>query len=421
MPRVGVSWDVFGSGRFVVHSAYGIFYDTLLNGVGGPIRAATQTAPWTVVRTRTGSINYADPLIGIANPFVAGTITQPVSLFTIDSALKPPYAQNWNLAFDARVLGQTLTVEYAGTKGTHLPRFMEGNPAVYSTGATAANADRRRLYADCTAPTGPCGVAAVAMLADITSSNYHAGEVRLSRSFSHGIGYNVSYTFSKTLDYVSSLHMTGPAPLLVTGELDIAQNPLDLSAEYGPSLFDARHRLVASAMWDLPLFRNSHGLLKWAFADWQLNSIASFNSATPFTVYDSRNVSLQASHPSISGAWGDRPDIVSDPNANAPHTVQQWVLPSAFHRLDAATKAGQFGNERRNAIRGPGFGNVDFSLLKTIPVSERWKMQFRAECFNAMNHPNFGIPVNDLNSPSFGEILSAGSPRVLQFALKVIY
>src|SRR5262249_49511347 len=148
----------------------------------------------------------------------------------------------WNLSIEKQFGVQTLTFSYVGGAGTHLPRFIEGNPAVYGSGATAQNADRRRLYAGCTKPTGPCAVGPVALLAGITNSNYNAGQVPFARNFTNGIAFNLSYTLSKTLDDVSSLHMAGPAPLLITGETDIAQNPFDLKAEYGPSLFDARHR-----------------------------------------------------------------------------------------------------------------------------------------------------------------------------------
>ena len=343
MPRIGFSWDVTGKGTTVLHSGYAIFYDTLENGVGGPLRVASQTNPWTVVRSVPAGMNFQDPLWNVTNPFVPGTFSHPASLFTIDSNLKPPYAQDWNLAIEQQIGGQILTVSYVGTKATHLPRFVEGNPAVYGPGATAQNADRRRMYASCTALTGPCGVGAVAILTGNSNSNFHAGEVHLSRAFASGLAYNIAYTFSKTLDYVSSLHMAGPAPLLITGETDIAQNPFDLKAEYGPSLFDARHRFVASGIYDIPAFRNSRGLAHEILGGWQINSIVTLTSGTPFTVYDSRNVSLQAPHPSISGAWGDRPNVVSDPNAG-PHTPKQWVLRSAFQQLNAVTQAGQFGN-----------------------------------------------------------------------------
>jgi hypothetical protein len=85
------------------------------------------------------------------------------------------------------------------------------------------------------------------------------------------------------------------------------------------------------------------------------------------------------------------------------------------------TQAGQFGNEGRNIVRGPGIESVDLSLFKNFAVSESQRVQFRAECFNSLNHPNFGLPENDLESPAFGQILQAGQPRLLQLALKYIF
>jgi hypothetical protein len=97
------------------------------------------------------------------------------------------------------------------------------------------------------------------------------------------------------------------------------------------------------------------------------------------------------------------------------------VSRSAFQRLDPNTQAGQFGNEGRNVVRGPGIANVDLSLLKTVPLAERMRLQFRAECFNIANHANFGLPDNDIASPTFGQVLESGPPRLIQFGLKLMF
>jgi hypothetical protein len=153
---------------------------------------------------------------------------------------------------------------------------------------------------------------------------------------------------------------------------------------------------------------------------WQFNGIGSFSSGTPFTVYDSANVSLQGQAPEISGFYSSRPDLVANPNAG-PHTPNQWVSRSAFQRLDPTTQAGQFGNEGRNVVRGPGIANVDLSLFKNFAIGERKRIQFRAESFNVVNHPNFQLPQNDIASPEFGQILEAAPPRLFQLALKLIF
>lgn len=117
--------------------------------------------------------------------------------------------------------------------------------------------------------------------------------------------------------------------------------------------------------------------------------------------------------------FGDRPNVVGNPNKGAPHRVSQWVSPSAFQRLDPVADAGQFGNEQRNSVDGPAFGSLDASLYKSFPLAEKTKLQFRAEAFNLTNHTNLILPVDDINSPAFGQVTEAQSPRILQFALKI--
>jgi len=89
--------------------------------------------------------------------------------------------------------------------------------------------------------------------------------------------------------------------------------------------------------------------------------------------------------------------------------------------LNPVTQAGQFGNAGRNIARGPAFTDLDLSLTRTFAVKETARLQFRAESFNALNHPNFGLPVADLNSANFGKIFTAAPPRLTQFALKFIF
>ncbi len=420
MPRVGLAWDPTGSGKMSVRAAYGIFYDTDTNGVGGPLQAPLSALPWTQARQIAAPINFTNPWNG-QNPFTPNSFPQPTTVLTVENGMRPPYAQDWNLSIQRSFAGGfLLDVRYIGNKGTRLPRMIEANPSVYGPGATADNADQRRIYAGCQGPQGPCNFASVGLITDSTNSTYHAGQIALSRRFGHGLGFLASYTFSKSLDYVSSFNVSGSAPRLVAGENDLAQNPFDLNAEHGPSLFDARHRFVLSGSYEIPFPRSAGVAAHAILGGWQLNTISNLSSGTPFTVYDSNNVALEGSSPEITGFYSSRPDLIRDPNSG-PHTASQWVSRSAFQRLDPVTQAGQFGNEGRNVVRGPGIENVDVSLLKTVALRERVRLQFRAEMFNVANHANFGLPDNDLASPTFGQILEAGPPRVVQFGLKVIF
>jgi hypothetical protein len=367
--------------------------------------------------------NFADPFNGV-NPFNE-SFAQPMTLLTLDKNLRLPYAQDWNLNIQ-RSFGADWLFEigYVGTKGTKLPRFIEGNPPVFVPGeSTEDNVNQRRLYSGCTLadPTEPCNYASVGLIAGIANSSYNAMEVSLRKRFSHGLSFLASYTLSKTIDDVSSFNITGSASQSVAGENDLAQNPFDLSAERGRSMFDARNRLVISYNWNLPFWNHPQNWYQHVLGNWQANGITTFMSGTPFTVYDSQDVSLQGGAPEISGFSSNRPDLVGDPNSG-PRTPQEWFNVSAFQRLDPVAQAGQFGNEGRNVVQGPGYQQWDFSLFKDIPLfRESKRLQFRAEFFNVFNHANFRLPDSDISSPNFGQIQEALPGRLVQLALKFLF
>lgn len=421
MPRFGAAWDPTGQGVWSVRASYGLFYEPFQNGSGTASQVPISATPWAqFVQFSGAGLDFQNPYEGrpLSGP---DTWVRPTTLFVIDADAKPPYTQQWNVSVQRSLLDRYLIeVRYVGAQGRRLPRNVEANPAVFGPGATAQNADRRRIHAGCPLDDGPCELSTIAMLRNVSRSSYHAGQASISRRYSAGFGINVSYWLAKSLDHLSSMNLSGAAARPLAGENDLAQNPFDLEAEYGPSLFDARHRIVASLTWE-PRFRVSvPAPLGAVFRDWQLNGIATYNSGTPFTVSDSANVALQANSPPISGFPASRPNSVRDPNAG-PRTVDEWMIRSAFERLNPATQAGQFGNAGRNIVRGPSYRNLDVSLVRDFGLSGGRRLQFRAEAFNVTNTVNFGLPVADLNSPNFGRILSAGPPRLIQFALKYIF
>jgi len=179
---------------------------------------------------------------------------------------------------------------------------------------------------------------------------------------------------------------------------------------------------VMSASWELPFLKNGSGLAKSLLGGWQINGIANFSSGTPFTVFDSADVAQQGDAPEITGFHASRPNLkaLEDPNQGT-HTVEQWFNIHAFEPLNPVSDAGQFGNAGRNIVRGPAFGVLDLSLLKSFKIRESKQIQFRFECFNVANHPNFFLPENDISSSNFGRILQAGPARQLQFALKFLF
>jgi hypothetical protein len=422
MPRAGIAWDPSGSGVWSVRASYGLFYEQFQNGAGTASQVAISSTPFAQFNQYSGAgLNFVNPYAGRVIP-APNTFVRPATVFALDVDAKPPSVQNWNLGVQRSLFSRYLVeARYVGAAGRNLPRNVEANPAVFGPGATAQNADRRRQYANCPAdPALACDFSTVAMLRNITSSSYHAGQFSLSRRYGSGVGFNVSYWISEAKDYLSSMNLSGAAAKPLAGENDLAQNPFDLEGEYGPSLFDARHRFVANVSWQAHVAPSAPPVVRTLFDTWQLNAIASMNSGTPFTVSDSANVALQANSPPISGFPASRPNLVGDPNAG-PHTVDAWISRDAFQRLNVQTQAGQFGSAGRNIARGPGYQNVDVSFVRDFPMSGDMRLQFRAEIFNVLNHVNFGLPVADLNSVNFGRIFSAGPPRLTQFALKLSF
>ncbi len=421
MPRGGFAWDPTGDGTWSVRGAYGLYYDQFQNGAGTASQVAISATPAAQFNQYSGAgLNFQNPYAGRVYPS-PDTFVRPSTVFALDVDAKPPSVQNWNIGVQRSLFGLYLVeARYVGAEGRHLPRNVEYNPAVHGPGATAQNADRRRLYANCPADGSACDFSTIAMLRSVARSSYHAGQFSVSRRFDSNVGFNVSYWLSKSMDHLSSMNLSGAAAKPLAGENDLAQNPFDLEAEWGPSLFDARHRLVASVSWIGHVPAGAPAGVRAVFDDWQINAIGTANSGTPFTVSDSANVALQANSPPISGFPASRPNLVGDPNAG-PRTVEQWLSRSAFQRLDIQTQAGQFGNAGRNIARGPGYANLDMSLVRDIALRGQTRLQVRAEVFNVLNHVNLGLPVADLNSPNFGRILSAGPPRLMQFALKLIF
>src|ERR1700729_1505195 len=226
-----------------------------------------------------------------------------MTLLVVARNLHLPYAQDWNLniqrSFGADWL---LQVGYVGTTGVRLPRFIEGNPPVFVPGAdttsagcslaspclnsTEDNVNQRRLYSGCTlANPNHCIYSSVGEIASVANSSYNALEASLRKRFSHGLSFLASYTWSHAIDDVSSFNITGSASQPVAGENDLAQNPFDLGAEGGRSMFDSHHRFVLSYQWMLPFLQRSNSWYGRVLGNWQLNGIVTAMSGGPFTVF----------------------------------------------------------------------------------------------------------------------------------------
>ncbi len=404
-PRFGFAWDPFGKGRMSIRGGYGISYDPQL-GISA-WHVANSAPPGSASASIPAPRSFSNPFLGTVDPFRVPGVRVPLQpIFSLDPDFATPYAQHYNLSIQ-RELAQDFLFEasYVGTRGVKLIRMHEINPAIFVPGAsTLANRDARRIHAP--------NFRSINNLETTSSSNYNALELSLNKRLSRGYSFLASYTLSKAIDAVSFYNLSqGTLP----GNQNQPQNPFDLRAERGLALFDTTHRLVISYVWELPFFSTAAGAVKALLGGWQLNGITVFQSGTPFSVLEPRDISL-------TGVGADRPDLVGDPNqVSGGRSVEQWFNTGAFRRLDPVRDAGRFGTAGRNIVRGPGFNNFDFSLVKNFRFAEERFIQFRAEFFNLFNHPNFEIPEHRLGSPNFGRLINAFDGRILQFGLKVHY
>ena len=367
MPRVGVAWDPTGDGTWSVRASYGLFYDQFQNGVGHRVAGGDQRdAVGAVQPVQRRRPELPEPVSG------ARRCPRPTR-----SSGRRRCSRSTRTRSRRACRTGTLSVQRVAVRS--LPRRSplrrrRGQRACRATSKrtrrSTGRAPRRRTpTAAASTPTArPTAAPAISRRSRCCGTSRARRTTRArrasSRRFGAGVGFNVSYWYSKSFDDLSAMNLSGAAAKPLAGENDLAQNPFDLEAEYGPVAVrrapPLRRQRELGAAGRRPARRRRCAR---SSADWQLNAIATHNSGTPFTVSDSANVALQANSPPISGFPASRPNLVGDPNGG-PRTVDEWISRSAFQRLNVQTQAGQFGNAGRNIARGPAYTNVDVSLVR---------------------------------------------------------
>jgi hypothetical protein len=376
-PRVGFAWMPFKSGKTVLRGAYGIYVDQPMTSI---VTGTSGNPPLAIPLTFTGTIRL-DNAINIAGP--AGLAPQ-----TIDHDFDNAYLQSWNLNVQHELANFVLMAGYIGSKGTHLITRRNINQPV--------NGLRPFPTLSSSSPILPgTTLGNITQVESSGNSSYNAMWVTATRRLASNLQFDASYTWSKSLDYNS----------FSTGGI-IAQNSYDVAGSRGLSDFDARHRLVISALYELP-FRGNR-----LIEGWQLAAIVQSQSGNPLNIVTTNST--------VNGVAGTlRPDV------NGPvdilGRVDAWFDTSVF------TPVPRFGNLGRNVVIGPAFNNTDFSITKNTKFGETVRVQFRAEFFDVFNHANFGQPGNVVASPSFGRITNtrfptgeSGSSRQIQFGLRLI-
>jgi hypothetical protein len=354
-----------------------------------------------------------------------------LSLAGIDRRFGNAYLQTWTLGLERAFGGLTVDVAYVGTSAFRLPRMSYPNayPGADPEFARFINFDGSG------AVTGGFGFESV--MTATSHSSYNALQTSLSGNVGHGgPSLQAGYTWGKSLDDVSGiLGGTGS-----TGAVTLfsPQNPLDTQAERGPSSFDVTDAFTLSAAQDLHFehFGLQSDRIQLVTKGWELLSISTITSGSPFTVYSG----IQQTGAGTIGA--DRPDQIGIPDLSSAgsstrsrddyfgrgaNNASFFSIPIGIQG-GTGPNSGLFGTLGRNTFRGPAYYDFDFALIKTTPIGhrenglERADLQFRGEFFNLFNIVNMGLPANIIEGTGFGMISkTAGTSRQVQFSLKLIY
>jgi hypothetical protein len=429
-PRFGFAWQPFGSSKTSVRGGYGVFFDTVPISLNGDTLI---NFPQVIEDQENPSFSeYGKPvpndLIGFLNPNPGlgnggpGSVAQfQPGPNNFNAHFRNAYIQDWNFSIQRQFPGQLVVeIAYAGDKGTALQRQIVlnlaeplgpnavvpnliGNPNIPANIGDSQNQMRRLVPV-----TFYNGV--IIPLQNVFEeqstgfSNYHGGTVRVEKRNSHGLTFLTTYTFSKAMSDNPGWRGGGQG-LSAAG----AQNILNLRAEKGLADLDHRQRFTLASTYELPFAKNANGFVKQAVANWAVDSIIQMESGLPMTPQFSGDIGQMGTNQAL------RPDLVCNPN-NGPKTVAEFFNTSCLVQQNPI----RYGDSGRAVITGPGVIGVDLAAQKNFTFrSDKWRLQFRSEFFNAINHPNYNPPGKLLGTSTFGVVTTAQAPRIIQLALKL--
>jgi hypothetical protein len=475
-PHVGFAWDPWSDGRTSIRAGYGVYFDTILGALvsqsrnvfpnevpinvspdflgtdilnlPNPAVLALRDGRGNIIRSliTPGSVNQFGgqpedfgPLIGqvVFQNFNTGgiAITLPVK------DIATPYGQPWHLTYEQQlVTDYVFSAAYVGTKGTKLSRITTPNlgpnvtpflPIVVPAPGTAYPPNPNEstpplVVADFVQsiirPRPNPFLGAITRFENSANSIYHALQLEARKRYSHGYMFTFAYTWSHAIDDVSDVFPIAGAPIL-------PEDTFNLALERADANYDVRHRFAASAIWDLPFYRDradaSVGSVAWLLGGWQVSSVAQGYTGQPFTLnvpFDSNldgNLSdrpLSTEGLTFIDEHGPRRVAIEDDPIISNYVFFPFV---SFDQNGIITIQGQNGFVGRNTVRADGIFDWDVAINKRFHFTDTQHLEFRTEFFNVLNRTNYGIPIRTLFNPGFGSSVETALPaRVIQFALK---
>lgn len=393
-PRVGFAYDVTGQQDTVIRGGFAVSYERIRTTAAN---AATNQPPFSnTVQVRNGSVD---------NPAGGSTIIFPSAIGrAFDPNLKTPRILNWTIGAQQSLgAGTLLDVSYVGSAGRDLTYLQNINQlregALQANPGVNANALRPYL-----------GYTDILTLTNGGVSNYHSLQAQFQKRFAGNGFMRTAYTWSRNL----------------TDDFDpfyIPMDSYDIHRDYGPAYFNKPHVLSVSYSYPLPFWRESDRWYKTAFGGWTVNGVTTYSSGWPINVVVSGDIAGVGSNPVSSvtidgaglGGFIQRADLVGDPYTNTSGT--QVLNPAAF----AAPAPGKFGNAPPFGFRGPTIQNWDLTFDKSFSVKGGQRLNFRAEIFNIFNHLSYTRVQSVFNQASFGQVIGATDPRIVELVMRYTF
>ena len=417
-PRVGFSWDPFGTGLTVIRGGGGIYFDrTLLN----PLRDAGVNAPFATVATITNGRQFTTSpnlsgLAGFNNPLdslgVTGTgrpLVQALTVFDFDMPPGAVYA--YSIGVQRQLPGNfVLDLSYVGNQARHLTHRRDINYVLPDV-ALARNASGQFINATTDTVRPYLGYSTIRMQENTGSSSYNSMQLSVQKRVSNGFTMSLAYTWSHALANFD----------VETSDLRV---PFDASLDKSNANFDRRHVLAISYVYELPFFNRQHGFKGNVLGGWQVSGITTLQSGAFVNLSGGSRASTSPSNGyganlDLIGDWravpgGQTSTPVFDANGN--YVSGGWINRDAF-----TGRVGLIGSTPRNLFQMPGQQTFNLSLMKSIRFTERARLQFRGEVFNLFNHPNYRTLITNFSASNFGALTETDEPRVIQLGVKFLF
>ena len=431
-PRIGFAWQVLpNSNRLVLRGGYGIYYS---RPTGQTSTLSVLAAPFSLTRINTGLTNaaatfqapFAQPFPTPASfpMFVPYSPATQSSVNALAPNFRPAMVQQFSLNTQVELnRGSLLEIGYVGARGIHLQRFRSLNQALDASPSDPINGVTSNTLANIGSRVPIPGIRPDSLreMESEGSSWYNGLEVSLTERLAHSLQFLASYTFSKTLDTDGAdINSTSSNNTLTLGDQNSTKQ------RWGRASFDRTHRFVFSATWSLP--SPQAGLERAVLGGWELATVVTIQTGSALTISDSNANNLfgiSEDRAQLSGTCS-KSQLVKGGSVES--KLGGYFNAACFTSppiIGADGIGTAFGNSGTGIVDGPGQANLDLSLSKTVIVNwpiENSSIQFRAEFFNALNHPQFANPDTNFTSPTFGVISSTAiNPRVIQLALKLAF